>query len=91
MVERDREVIGLFEKHILPQFEHPEKVRLVCADAFEYAKEQMPKDGFDFVFTDLWHDPSDGVEAYLKMKQYEPLLPGAQFTYWIENTLLHYL
>lgn len=91
VVERDREVIGLFEKHILPQFEHPEKVRLVCADAFEYAKEQMPKDGFDFVFTDLWHDPSDGVEAYLKMKQYEPLLPGAQFTYWIENTLLHYL
>lgn len=43
------------------------------------------------LFTDLWHDPSDGVEAYLKMKQYEPLLPGARLLNWIENTLLHYL
>ena len=26
---------------------------------------------YDFVFTDLWHDVSDGIDMYLKMKEYE--------------------
>ena len=91
VVERSEDAIALFKEHILPQFPDPQKVTVVHSDAFEFAEDQMEKGGYDTVFTDLWHDPSDGVELYLKMKEYENKLPNAQFVYWIEKTLKLYM
>lgn len=88
IVERDERVISLFSKYILPQFENKEKISIVKADALEYLKEKAPKANFDFVFVDLWHDASDGVELYIKIKKLEALLPKAKFEYWIEKTLI---
>lgn len=88
IVERSEEVIKLFKKYILPQFEHPEKVRIVCADAFEYAEKQMPHEKFKYAFADTWHDVSDGLEMYLKMKRLEYLSPSTEFSYWVEESLL---
>ncbi len=86
VVERDARVIDLFEKHILPQLPHREKLRVVCEDAFSFAAKK-PK--FDFVFADIWHDPSDGVEAYLHLKMLER--PDVEYAYWIEKTLKYYM
>ena len=91
VVERSEDAIALFKEHILPQFSDPRKVTVVCSDAFEFAEKQMENGAYDMVFTDLWHDPSDGVELYLKMKEYENKLPNAQFVYWIEKTLKLYM
>ncbi|NLW47662.1 MAG: hypothetical protein GXY86_10040, partial [Firmicutes bacterium] len=67
------------------------KVRIIKGDAFEYAQKQMPNLKYEFVFTDLWHDVSDGIEIYLKMKEYEKLSPDTTFMYWIEKSILCYL
>lgn len=91
VVERSRDVIELFEEYVLPQFPSPEKIRLIEADAFDFAKNEMKRGGYDTVFTDIWHDPSDGCELYLRMKSYEKLLPNARFVYWIEDTLKLYI
>ncbi|MBR3965104.1 MAG: hypothetical protein IKJ80_06820 [Clostridia bacterium] len=91
VVERSKDAIALFKEHILPQFPDPKKVTVVCSDAFEFAENEMARGEYDMVFTDLWHDPSDGVELYLKMKEYENKLPNAQFVYWIEKTLKLYM
>ena len=91
VVERDKSVITLFEKYILPQMSCKDKIRIVCADAFEYAEMEMKDGGFDFVFADIWHDPSDGVQAYKRLKACEHNLPDAEFAYWIEDTLKYYL
>lgn len=91
VVERSPDAIALFKKHILPQFECRDKINVVMSDAFEFAGKQMGKGGFDVVFTDLWHDPSDGVELYKKMKKFERQLPDAKFIYWIEKTLKLYM
>lgn len=91
VVEQNDEIIRLFETRILPQFPHAEKVRVVRADAFAYAESHLGDGRFDLVFTDLWHDPSDGVALYLEMKQYEALSPSTTYLYWIERTLQHYL
>ena len=80
VVEKNPDIIQLFQNHILPQFKNADKVRIVEADAFEYAKEFMPAEGYDFVFTDLWHDVSDGMGMYLEMKKYEKLCPGTVFS-----------
>ena len=85
VVERDADVIALFERHLLPQFAHREKVRLVRADAFDLA--QAGLDGFDCAFVDLWHDVSDGAPMYLRMKALEARSPGVRFFYWIETSI----
>jgi hypothetical protein len=91
VVERSPDVIELFRQFILPQFEHPRKIIIVEADAFEFAEKQMESGAYNTVFTDIWHDPSDGCELYLRMKKYEHLLPDAEFIYWVEDTLKLYI
>ncbi len=91
VVERDEEIIEMFKKYLLVQFPNKEKIRIIKSDAFEYAQTQMKNGGFDFVYTDLWHDPSDGVALYKKMKDMEKYSPNSEFAYWIEPTIRYYL
>lgn len=86
VVERDKRVIELFQKYILPQFPHRDKIEIVCDDAIAFAA-RRPK--YDFVFADIWHDPSDGMELYLRLKLLER--DDVEYAYWIEKTLLYYL
>ncbi|WP_239094011.1 hypothetical protein [Bacillus sp. B15-48] len=91
IVDNNQEIIDLFQQYILPQFKNKQKVTVIKADAFKYAETDMAHGKYDFVFTDLWHDVSDGIEMYLKMKTYEKQCPDTVFTYWIEKSILCYL
>ena len=91
VVERDENVIKLFSEYILPKLQCKDKIKIIKADAFEYAEQNYAKRLYDFVFVDIWHDPSDGVEIYLKMKEYEKLCPDCEYGYWIEDTLKLYI
>lgn len=88
VVEKSPEVIKLFTEEILPRFTHKEKVKIVNADAFEYAEKQMPNEKFDYAFVDTWRDASDGAPMYKRMKALEHLSVGTQFSYWIEKFLI---
>lgn len=88
IVERDENVINLFNDIILPQFPNKNKITVIKSDAFEYAEKHMRNNNFDYVFTDLWHDVSDGVDLYIKMKKHEGVCPKAKFDYWIEGSIL---
>ena len=88
VVERSEQVIKLFCDELLPQMECRDKIKIVSADAFEYAKEIMPKENFDLAFVDIWRDGGDGSEAYKKMKPLEELSPNTKFLYWIEGFIL---
>ena len=88
VVEKSEDVIYLFKEYILPQFTHPEKVRIVRADAFEYAEKVIPTERFNVAFVDTWRDASDGAPMYVKMKRLEHLSPDTEFIYWIENFLI---
>lgn len=89
VVDISPDVIDLFRTHILPQFPHKEKIRLVCRDAFAFADEMG--DDYDFLFADIWHDAGDGKDLYLKLKPYEQKHPKMTFSYWIEDTIRCYL
>lgn len=91
VVERDRNVIRLFDTYIRPQLPCADKITVLHDDAYQYAEKRMKAGKYDVVFADIWHDPSDGVTAYRKLKKYERLLPKAEFLYWIEPTLKFYL
>jgi hypothetical protein len=91
IVEKNEDVIHLITKHVLPQFKNAQKVNIVQADAYDYAQKNIQDGKYDFVFTDLWHDVSDGIDMYLKMKEYEKQSPNTIFSYWIEKSILCYL
>lgn len=91
VIEADEEIIRLFQNYILPQFPHKQKVDIICMDAFEYVRTCMGSGSYDYAFVDLWHDTSDGVELYLKMKKLERLSPNINYVYWIEDSLLSHL
>lgn len=88
IVERDSSVIKLFEENILPQFENKHKIKIVKSDAFDFAENELPKINCNHAFVDLWHDVSDGVELYIKMKKLEAKNSKTQFSYWIEKSIL---
>ena len=89
VVERNPAVIEVFRKHLLPFFPRQADLRIIRADAFDHAADVMPREGFDTVFTDLWHDVADGIPLYRRMKALE--VPGPRYLYWIERTLKFYM
>lgn len=89
VVEKNPQVIEVFRDLLLPFFPRQHDLRIIEADAFEYAAKVMPTEGFDTVFTDLWHDVADGLPMYRRMKALET--PGPRYLYWIEKTLRCYM
>ncbi len=91
-VELSADAATLFANEILPQFEHPEKVNVIVADAVEYAEQTAPSVGYDFIFADIWHDVGDGRSLYNKFKSFEYLYPEkTEFAYWLEKSILCYM
>jgi hypothetical protein len=67
--------------------ENGHKIRIVNADAFEYAENVMPGENFDLAFVDTWRDASDGAPMYERMRALEKYSENTKFLYWIENFL----
>ncbi len=88
VVERDDAVISLFREHLLPQFPHRDKIRIIHADALEFAERERVADRYDTVFADLWHDTGDGLSLYLRLRRAEKEGSDTRYTYWIEDQLL---
>ena len=88
VIEKSEKVIRLFNKYVLPYFECGDKIRVICADAFEYAERVMPSENYDVAFVDTWRDASDGLPMYERMKPLEALSPHTEFHYWIERFIL---
>lgn len=88
VIEKSPDVIRLFKKHIFPYFENKEKVRIINADAFEYAEKEMPAEGYDYAFVDTWRDASDGAPMYERMRALEHLSPRTEFSYWIREFIV---
>lgn len=90
IIEKNDEIIKLFKDNILNQFPYKDKIKIIKDDAFNYAK-NISNGEYDFIFVDLWHDVSDGLDLYLKMKEYEKYSKDSVFRYWIEKTIKCYL
>lgn len=89
VVERDENIIALFEEAILPHLKNRKKIRIVKCDAFEYMERN--DHNTDYVFVDIWHDTSDGLPLYIKAKKLEHNFGRATVDYWIENSILQRL
>lgn len=86
IVEIDPGAIGLFQQHILPQFDHPEKISIIQADAVAYTASL--EDGlFDTLFADIWKDVLD-TGPYLSIKSASRHLEKTAVSCWIEEGMM---
>ena len=90
IVEMDLELIKLFQKHLLPLFPYKEKIHIIKADALAFINLVNDRD-YDFIFSDLWHDVSDGLPMYIKLLERFDKFTYTKRHYWIENSLIAYL
>lgn len=86
IIEKDENIINLFKKHILPLFEHKEKIIIINDDAINYSKNNIFK--YNYGFVDLWRDTNDGLKLYIDMKNANALHLSTTFDYWIEDSML---
>lgn len=86
IVEKDINIINLFKRHLLPKFNHKEKIIIIHDDAISYSENTV----FDcnYAFVDLWRDTNDGLELYLKMKHANSIHLSTKFDYWIEDSMI---
>ena len=83
VIEKDARIVALFKKHLLPQFPNVNKLQIIVDDANHYLNKNL---NYDYAFIDLWHDPLDGLDFFLKFKKSEKLQSKCQFLYWLESS-----
>ena len=89
IVEIEQDVIDLFENHILPQFQHKEKITIIKADAIEYMRD-LSDGEFDYCFADIWIGIED-LAPYFSIKEIGRKLRKTKIDYWIEESFAIYL
>lgn len=85
VIENNKKIIELFKKELLPQFPNKNKIKIIEADAYEYSRKI--KD-IDYVFIDIYHDVSDGIDNYIYFKLLEK--KEIKYDYWIEKSIQCY-
>ena len=66
IIEKDPEIIGLFNTLIYPNFKNTEKIKIIEDDAINYTKKNNK---YDYIFADLWHSPEDGLSLFIQLKR----------------------
>ena len=91
IIELDKDVISLFKKEILTKFEKniQDKIEIINMDAYEYLNQDLSD--IDYLFVDIYHDVSDAMEAYKRIKTIEEKHKNIIWRYWIEKTIKLYL
>ncbi len=84
VVEKDPRILRWFTRFLLPRFPKAD-VRLVPGDAMTFDPDPP---GYDTVFADLWHDVSDALPLWRRLKEREK--PGVLYQYWLDDTLTCY-
>ena len=85
IIEKDQNIIDLFNEVIFHQFNHQEKIRIIKDDAFNYLN-KVKEGQYDMVFADLWHSAEDGILPFLRLKEIEGKLK-IPFMYWLDTSL----
>ena len=66
IVEKDPDIISLFNTLIYQNFKNKGKIKIVEDDGINFVKRQNK---YDYIFADLWHSPEDGLSLFVQLKR----------------------
>lgn len=90
IVEKNKEIIDIFKKHILPQFKTDTKVIIIEDDAHNLFKDVEKMNSYDSCFIDIWFGVDDGLSHYLYFKNNENSIKY-NIGYWMEQSIRDFL
>lgn len=82
IIEKDPEIIELFNSLIWPNFVNKEKIEIIHDDAINFVNKKDNQNKFDYVFADLWHSPEDGLSLFVALKRANPSIAC-----WLETSM----
>ena len=86
IIEKNQDIIDLFNRYIFPQFPYPKKINIIHDDVDSFMQNYSLK-LYDYLFVDIYRDTTDGLPIYVKL--IKPLIHSKiQFRFWIENSLI---
>ena len=89
VVEKDKKLIDLFNRHLFNQFINTDKLKIINADANEViTNPKYNLKNIDYLFIDTYHNANDGLEMYVNCLNKSKLYSNTKFIFWIENSLL---
>lgn len=80
IIEKDQNIINLFNTLLFPSFPHKEKITIVRSDALKY---DISHKQYDYIFADLWHSPEDGLDLFIRLKTIDMGIDC-----WLETSLI---
>ena len=66
IIERDEKIIKLFNNVLFPHFINKNKITIIKDDAIKYTSKNNK---YNYIFADLWHNPEDGLDLFIKLKR----------------------
>ena len=82
VIEKDPEIIALFNNLIWPDFVNKEKIKIIQDDAINYVNKKNNQIKYDYIFADLWHSPEDGLSLFVSLKRANP-----NIACWLETSM----
>lgn len=80
IIEKDQNIINLFNKVLFPSFPYKNKITIIHDDAINYCASNKK---YDYIFADLWHSPEDGLDLFIKLKRIDMGIDC-----WLETSLI---
>lgn len=86
IIEKDKNIINIFNKYIAPKLDNPISFKIINDDAFTYVKNK-DMSNYDCMFMDIWHNAEDGLPLFIKFKQLLNNYQGKTY-YWLHKSLI---
>lgn len=85
IIEANQDIIDMFVKYILPQFNKKEKIKIIKGDMYDYYNKKFISE-YDYIFVDTWDSNEDGLVHYKKLMKTG--IRQKNIGYWIEDSII---
>ena len=85
--EKNKAVVDMFKNNMLPKFDYPEKIKIICDDPLKVLKSDKARLHGNFIFVNYWNDINNGIKYYPKFKALEKHHPHAKYHYYLEQSI----
>lgn len=85
VIEKDIDVITLYQAHLQSILPNQHKITIIQADAYKYLQGKIKA---DHIFVDIYRTSDDGLPIYIAFKNMEKGLKNINWHYWLEDSIL---
>lgn len=100
VIEKDIEIINIFNKYLLPLFNNKSKDKIIILndDAFSFNETKLVNNKYianniliNYCYIDIYHNPLDALSSYIRFIRNESKNSNITYIYWIEDSIICYI